>query len=285
MGGNIGFIIKKEDGEQIGMSRWTNIIPHFFKDPNLYLGNTKEWFADFAKEWLKMKEDYEKNKDTGKFALNMTPVYFPHETKSPDEYGIIAVDFQNKKIYSSQDYSGVGNLQFYNFWSQFEDEEEKTARLKKFVETGLIKEVSLYDTEKNESTVVNLSNFTLENIITMLDEISDRRVKEFSNPLLKDFNKKNIDNYFSHFIISSEWKFVIYHDRSLGVLKIKKELDKDGFTFSEQDNESWKEYLSYGWSDYNAKDEETGEDTPEYVEFKTLYQEVFNEEFVLREED
>lgn len=50
MGGNIGFIIKKEDGEEIGMSRWTNIIPHFFKDPNLYLGNTQQWFADFAKE-------------------------------------------------------------------------------------------------------------------------------------------------------------------------------------------------------------------------------------------
>lgn len=283
MGGNIGFIIKKEDGEEIGMSRWTNIIPHFFKYPNLYIGNNKEWFADFAKEWLKMKEDYEKNKDTGKFALNMTPVYFPHSTKSPDEYGIIAVDFQKKKNYSSQDYSGVENLQLYNFWSQFEDEEEKTARLQKFVETGLIKEISLYDTEKDVSTVVNLSNFTLVNIITMLEEIGDRRVKKFSNPLLKSFNKENIDNYFSHFIINSEWKFIIYHDRSLGVLKIKKELDKDGFTFSEQDNESWKEYLAYGWSDYNAKDEENGGETPEYSEFKTLYQEVFNEEFILRE--
>lgn len=231
-----------------------------------------------------MKEDYENNKETGQFKLDMTPVYFPHNTKSPDEYGIIVVDFQNKKIYSSQDYSGVGNLQFYNFWSPFEDLEEKQKRLKTFLETGLIKEMSLYDRKTDNTTMINLKNFSVKDIEKMFNELENRKINKFSHSELKNVDKENVDNYFSHFIINSDWKFVVYHDRSIGILKIKKELNKDGFSFTKEDNESWKEYLSHHWMGYDF--EELENDSPEdYLEFKALYQEVFNEPFFLRENE
>lgn len=71
MGGNVAVLIRKEDGQQIIMDRWTNVIPHFLNHANLYIGKWDQWFADFSKTWEEMKLDYEKNKDTGKYKLNM----------------------------------------------------------------------------------------------------------------------------------------------------------------------------------------------------------------------
>lgn len=278
MGGNVGVIIKKEDGEQIGMSRWTNVMPYFFRNINLYKGNTKVWFEEFCQEWLLMKEDYEANKDTGQYKLNMTPVYFPSNTLSPDEYGIIAVDLQNKKIYSSQDYCSIGNLAFYHVWSGSRNNEENISLLKDYFEHDFLKEVSYYSHATDELVKVDISSMLFEEIIQLLKEATDRKVLKFSHNLFKDISKEDLDLYSSSFLINSDWKLTTYNDRAVGVLKIKKELNEDGFVFTDEDNQSWKDYVSYRWS---YSDDEELKDNKEYEEFKKIYKEVFNEEFVI----
>lgn len=279
MGGNVGFIVKKEDGEQIGMSRWTNVMPYHFRNIDLYLGNTKEWYEEFAAEWLKMKDDYERNKATGDYELNMTPVYFPHSTKTPAEYGIIAVDFQAKKIYSSQDYCSMGGLSFYHVWSRYEDNEENIELLEKYFTHDMLKEIEYFKREQREVVKLDISNLKFEDIIQLLEEASNNKVTQFTHPLFKDINKDDLDIYSTKFLIHSDWTFVIYHDRCMGVMKIKKELDKDGFNFTNEENQKWKDYVSWYWED---SDEEYLIDNKDYEDFKTLYQEVFHEPFMMK---
>jgi hypothetical protein len=281
MGGNVGVIIKKEDGEQIGMSRWTNVMPSHFKNINLYLGNTTKWFEEFAEEWLQMKADYEKHKDTGNFELNMTPVYFPNNTLSPDEYGIIAVDFKNKKIYSSQDYCNIGSLAFYHMWNNRGYNEENEKLLRQYHQHGLIKEISYYVSEKNSFETIDISSLTVDDIIQLLNEASSHKVSKFSHPLFEKFSKEDLDMYYTSFLINSDWKFTTYNDRSLGVLKVKKELDQDGFTFTAEDNQAWKEYVSYRWDHF---DDDDLKDNAEYEEFKQLYLELFKEPYIITKE-
>lgn len=281
MGGNVGIIVKKEDGEQIGMSRWTNVMPAYFKDVNLYLGNTAQWYDSFTGEWEKMKADYEKNKDTGNFEHNMTPVYFPVNTLSPDEYGIIAVDFKNKKIYSSQDYCNMGSLAFYHMWNNNGYNEENEELISQYYQHGLIKEVRYYVPATKSFDTIDISHLSVDDIIQLLNEASDRQVSKFSHPLFQNFSKEELDMYSSSFVINSDWKFTTYNDRSLGILKVKKELDQDGFIFTEQDNQAWKEYVSYRWSHY---DESELENNTEYEEFKQLYLELFKEPYVIKQE-
>lgn len=281
MGGNVGVIIKKEDGEQIGMSRWTNVMPYFFKSINLYSGNTKVWFEEFSEEWLKMKADYEKNKDTGNYEFNMTSVYFPSNTLSPDEYGIIAVDLKNKKIYSSQDYCNIGKISLFNIWSRHDDNEENIEQIKEYLEKGLIKTLSYYSRLKNKSIDIDITSMSLEDIIVFLNESGDYRIEKLTHPLFKDIEKEELDFYSSSFPIHSDWQFVTYHDRSIGVLKVRQELENDGFVFSEKDNTSWKEYLSYNW--YYEEEADLKEDK-EFQEFQLLYQQIFKEPFALRKD-
>lgn len=279
MGGNVGVIVKKEDGKQVGMSRWTNVMPYHFKNINLYLGKTDEWYKEFSSEWLKMKEDYEANKNTGNFEQNMTSVYFPHDTLSPDEYGIIAVDLKNKKIYSSQDYCNIGSLAFFHVWDRHSDNEENEALLKQYFENGLLKEITYYASEADSLTTIDITSLTVEDIIQLLKEASSHKVSKFSHPLFENISKDDLSMYSSFFSINSDWKFVTYHDRTVGVLKIKKELDKDGFVFTEEDNQAWKKYVSWRWED---EDEEELKENKAYQEFKQLYQDVFQEPFIIK---
>lgn len=281
-GGNVGVIIKKTNGEQVGMNRWTNIMPHFFKDINLYLGNTEQWYKDFSEQWLIMQEDYEKNKDTGNFQHNMTSVYFPHDCLSPEEYGIIAVDFKNKKIYSSQDYCNIGNLAFHHVWSGYEDNEDNIQLLQAYFNRGMIKFMQYYNPNIKQQQLVDISQLQFEDIIQFLTEMVDRDIETYSHITFKDIKKDKMSLYSSSFLINSDWQFFVHKDRSVGVLKVKKEMEKDGFVFSEEDNNQWKQYVSYQWS--YLSEEELNEDET-YQEFKKLYQEIFKEEFIHKSEE
>ena len=278
MGGNVGIIVKKPNGEQVGMDRWTNIMPYFFKQADLYLGNFDKWFEEFSEEWLKMKADYEKHKDTGKYELNMTSVYFPCDTQSPSEYGIIVVDFPNKKIYSSQDYCNIGSLAFYNIWSRWENNSENEELLRQYFKHNMISKISYYDREDRTRKIVDISSLKIEDVFQLLNEMSNSKIQSFSNPLFQSLNKEDLDIYSCSFLIDSDWQFSTYHDRSVGILKVKKELDQNGFIFSEQDNQAWKDYVSRCWEDCS---EEEFAENENYQEFIKLFQEVFDEPFLL----
>jgi hypothetical protein len=99
--------------------------------------------------------------------------------------------------------------------------------------------------------------------------------------LFENISKESLDFYSSSFLINSDWKFTTYHDRALGILKVKKELEYDGFIFTEKDNEAWKEYVSYRWDGYSEEELKNNED---YEEFKDLYVDLFQEPFGIKQE-
>jgi hypothetical protein len=279
MGGNVGIIVKKPNGEQVGMDRWTNIMPYFFKQINLYLGNFDTWYSEFSEQWLEMKADYEKNKDTGKFELNMTSVYFPCNTQSPSEYGIIVVDFPNKHIYSSQDYCNIGSLAFYNIWNRWEDNSENEELLRQYFNHNMISKMSYYDRTTHEPKILDISTLNVDDVFQLLNEMSDQKIEKYSHPLFQSFEKEELDVYSCRFLIDSDWQFTVYNDRSIGILKVKQELDQNGFVFSLEDNKAWKDYLSWRWEDYQPNEDEA--EDQDYKEFIILFEEVFNEPFSL----
>lgn len=177
MGGCVGVTILKNNGERINMNRWTNILPYFFRQASLYKGEEDKWLNEFLAEWKKMQKDYENNKDTGQYEINMTDVYFPHDTFSPVEYGLVIVDFPNKKIYSSQSYTTLGKMyassireRYYNNDNDDyikEKNAEKTAEFKELYDNGLITQISYYDEkEKYENQYIYNSSF-LAKVSTM----------------------------------------------------------------------------------------------------------------------
>ena len=138
--------LRVPDGTEYRMERWTNPTPFYITNVNL-LHDDMDHVKTWSQPWLDMKDDYERNKDTGKFENNMTSVYFPGGILSPSEYGIIVVDMVNKIIIDAQDYTRFGKIttmEVYLFAHQ--DELEDVERLKAFIDEGRViefKETSL----------------------------------------------------------------------------------------------------------------------------------------------
>ena len=70
MGGTVNVFIRDKSRKLYKMHRWTNTLPFFLN----FLAHTDEdqHLAEYMEEWLKMKDDWNKNKKTKKFEYNMT---------------------------------------------------------------------------------------------------------------------------------------------------------------------------------------------------------------------
>lgn len=269
MGGNVGIIIKKENGEQIAMDRWTNIMPSFFSQVSLYRGDTAQWYAEFSQQWEEMRQDYEKNKETKKYEHNMTDVYFPHDTNSPTEYGLIAVDFANKKIYSSQGYCSVAKVSAMrlvsNMYGDEEDIEEREEFLnfKALYDAGFIKKMEMY-IDKLET--IDLKDWSWNDLKTTLLEMQDSKNKNnFSVEQMFDVSRE--DKLFrTNFPIESQWKISSRRDDKQCLLDMKEEMENDGFVFTQEDNAAWAKYLQYTYYEYDES-EASEEEKQEYEKF------------------
>lgn len=121
MGGTITIILRKPDGTEYRMQRWTNIMPYFLNNIRLVEENENHIEA-FLKQWLSMKEDYERHKEDKQFEHNMTDVYFPLEGLVPCEYGIIVIDMKTKVILDCfQNYQSIGILDAIQFVDLFKN--------------------------------------------------------------------------------------------------------------------------------------------------------------------
>lgn len=239
MGGNVAVIVKKENGEQVNMDRWTNVMPYFLTHADLYTGKKEKWFEEFSREWLSMKEDYEKNKKSGNFKFNMTNVYFPFDSFAPSEYGMIVIDLQKNTIYSSQDYCAIGTIYLFNiislFREDYEDNNEERSNFKKLWEAGYIKKMSSYDSKMKKEIITDISKMSFDELLEFCENAKNNEENE----------EKKYDYFKIKFIIDSGWKYHAYVDRNKGLLKIRKLLKEDGFVFTEKDDEQWREYFKY----------------------------------------
>lgn len=110
MGGTITIVLRKPDGTEYRMQRWTNIIPYYISHPKLYEENS-DHINEFLSGWIAMQQDYEKHKDDKKFEIEETDNYFPSAGIIPIGYGIVVIDMKNKVILDCfQDYHFIGQL-------------------------------------------------------------------------------------------------------------------------------------------------------------------------------
>jgi hypothetical protein len=109
MGGTVAWTIRLGDGALYKMNRWTNVVGDFHLSPKFLQGDP-EAFHEAVEAWLGMKDDWERNKDTGEYENNMTGRYAPYPASiRPVDYGIIVTDFQTKTVGSCQGYTSIGN--------------------------------------------------------------------------------------------------------------------------------------------------------------------------------
>ena len=108
MGGAVRVVIRKEDSEVLSFVSWTNSIAHVLKSPE-FLSGDLSGIVEHMDYYAKLQEDYKKNKDSGNFEERNTFIYgkYKFDEIFPVEYGIIVVDFKDKKIYSCQDYTNL----------------------------------------------------------------------------------------------------------------------------------------------------------------------------------
>lgn len=253
MGGNVAITVKEPNGNMWKMDRWTNIVPYYFSNINLYNGNFSHWLKDFTKQWLVMKEDYETNKAKGNFTENMTPVYFPFDTTSPSEYGLIVVDAQKKKIYSAQDYTSVGKFGIHHL-----QDEESFENFQKLVDAGFIKSISYvevknpHEVEQKEALISEPQIFAsdihaiINSGFSFFEEQYPESV-EFQQTLhepLKSIKRFNLFNCFIQ--ISSDWEVFsvpVNNSRATSCLILLSELIKDDWSFTDEDYVAWQNYL------------------------------------------
>jgi len=112
MGGNVAWTIRTADGVEYRMDRWTNVFPEVVSDEFLF--GSGPHLEAAVREWQDMRDDWERNKDSGQYALPMTPVYapFPYGLR-PSEYGFIYTDFVTGTLVSCQHYCGFGKERVY----------------------------------------------------------------------------------------------------------------------------------------------------------------------------
>lgn len=108
MGGAVRVVIRKEDSEVLSFVSWTNSIAPVLKSPE-FLSGDLAGIVEHMDYYAKLQEDYAKNKDSGDFEDLNTSIYgkYKFDETFPVEYGIIVVDFKDKKIYSCQDYTNL----------------------------------------------------------------------------------------------------------------------------------------------------------------------------------
>jgi hypothetical protein len=114
MGGNLAWTLRLEDGGEYRMDRWTNVFPRMINNAH-FLDGSPAHIRRCLASWLRMKKDWEDNRESGSFKFRMTDVYAPYPYGcGPSEYGLLVTDFQNKVILSSQHYFGIGHVNA--FW-------------------------------------------------------------------------------------------------------------------------------------------------------------------------
>lgn len=231
MGGTVAITVRKPDGQEFRMMRWTNALPHFVVNTRL-LSKEEEHINDYIKTWQEMKQDYE-NKQR---QLPMSDVYVPYDNKClyPCGYGLVVVDMVNDVILSLQGYTSLDTFYFARFSNALHEDkmndntlsdpkESDTYRLKCFFDEKRILGINRWD-EKNQRIVID--KFKIK-----FDTLTKNIVK---------YEKKYLHNCF----ILDMKPFTVkkFEENSIGVEELKKEVLNLGFNLSKEEEIEWEDF-------------------------------------------
>lgn len=259
MGGTVGVTIIRENGEVIKMARKTGSYSSLFLSKAFNEGDYDKAINDYIQAFLEMKEDYE----TGEpFKYPMSPIYGFFNETSPIDYGLVVIDFKNKKIHSMQEYDIVGSI-LPNVFSPFlvlGKTEHKN--LKHLFDNNLI---NVY-LRGNDHDYINVSKFeklgTFQDIYENinLDEVKSKKDTSYFSTLVNSISKKIFKNPLVNNKLNPEQinenviffpkeleKFVqisySFNDDFENTLNFFTQLTNDGFTFNQTEIKSWENHL------------------------------------------
>ena len=236
MGGTTSVTLRKPDGEEFRMTRWTNSMPWGICNPRMFNAN-EQHMNDYLKSWLEMKEDYEANKDTGNFEHNMTDCYFPSEGLAPCGYGLTVVDHVTNTIFDMQGYTSFHNMNVAGVSLDINKvgegkyecnmEDSNFLCFKEFLEDGRITGIE----------AINKTNDGLELIPLPTNELS-----ELVN-ILGDYDNKTKRSWFNFGLDISPFTIKTFEESSIGAASMFACLEEAGFEFSALEMKTWNDWI------------------------------------------
>lgn len=266
MGGTIAMIVRKPDGETQPMLRHTNPMPYHLSTSAFLQGDFERWWPEFSQAWREMKTDYEQNNGTGNFQEPMTSTYFPHDTLSPEGYGLVVVDFQSRHVLSCQGYTSLGEEGLHR-WSRMEPEEradlfrrQAAGMLNTLVVTYLDKSIPEGSPEDRVKDIsLPIGQLGPQGIGKLLELWEGERGSAFEpdgdqtlGGLCANLGiacPEGLDPGIeaplrrAHIPYQSGWTFERFDDDASGIAQLRQRCGDIGLNFSEQDDLKWREFM------------------------------------------
>jgi len=238
MGGTVAVTLRKPDGTEYRMDRWTNSMPWG-------IGNRKMITHDMAhvdeylKEWLGMKEDYEQNKETGVYEYPMTDCYFPSEGLAPCGYGLVVVDMVNNVILSMQGYTSFDSLCAASISMDLphgiNDPDSNVSIFKEFYDAGKVPGVMTRDSFK----IADAGGDPYLPLTQSFDELMEELV---------DPDKRNLFDFKLDLSPFTLEEFEEYNPQAL--IKYRARLLELGFELTDKENEIWAAAIDEALEEY-----------------------------------
>lgn len=235
MGGTVAETIRQENGEIIKMARKTGAYNWMFFSKKFNNDQINEAIDDHVELFNQMKEDFE----TGEpYKYPMSPVYGWCNHTAPIDYGLVVIDFKEKKIHSMQEYDSPATLHSIYFSTTMKHSEEVTEDYKFIVNHNC---VDVYDEDMNYCGDVHSVFGSVNTYDNIQQSFNNNYIKIIQNII----NPSNVPKkYIFMPKILKDFQFINYNDNPDGIIHYLTALAADGFNFNTEETSYWKECIN-----------------------------------------
>lgn len=230
MGGTVGVTIRRADGREHRMARWTNPLGHIFLNLKFIEGEDS-FFDEYISMWDDMREDWLDNHRTKQFRHDMTPCYGDWPYLAPVSYGLVVIDYKTKTILHSQGYSSMVEFHASDFLREpiyaglDQWPEPKTLALCK---SGRVMRAKWDDGTEEFMPAGTLTGWEEE--VTRLEETTDGSVNaRWSSRYVVDINP---------------WKVERFGEDGTDIVAMKNRLEELGFAITDEEEAHWGDFIA-----------------------------------------
>jgi len=239
MGGTIAVTLRRADGREHRMARWTNVFSHILMDPAFIEGPDSFWDKYIAL-WDDMRDDWLKNHVTKNFRHNMTPCYGDWPLLAPTGYGLIVIDYKTKTILHSQGYSSMVKM----LPGTFSDQPMHTGA-EDWPDTRVVKLIEQGRVTREHWDGLKWIKPMLDHEVTSW-EAENQRTKDAGFPAsMRD----------QYPVDMSPWTVERFDEGAPGLREMKIRLAELEFKFSDDEETAWEDFFSE-WDEDEEEDEE-----------------------------
>jgi hypothetical protein len=252
MGGSVAETIRKKDGTLIKMARKTGIYNTMFFSKEFNSNDEDLAINNHCKAFFEMKEDYENG--TNKFL--MSSVYGHYSSLAPTDYGLVVIDFERKKIHSMQGYDTPGYEHAVRFSEIYVNDKGTEQDYNFLVENNLLNFYSFRNGELlGDVEKLFGSKITLKKLRKELNKNYSRDIN------MAKMKPKKLE----------EFEIIVYNETPEGTIDFFKNLVNDGFVFTDEDLNNWKEHINYYDLDYFLLEDDSEDIEDQILESRKGY--------------